>query len=99
MIYLPRFWAKVRIDPQNCWIWTGSANQKGYGQLYLKVNGKHRVIKAHRFAYESFFGPIPEGLELDHLCRVRQCVNPAHLDPITHVENLNRRWERERMAA
>lgn len=68
-----------------CWIWqlTGS---EGYGTT--KVNGVSRA--AHRVYYERDVGPIPDGLEIDHLCRVRRCCNPEHLEPVTHAENVRR---------
>lgn len=65
-----------------CWIWNGYVSEDGYGRL-----GK---IVAHRMVYEERVGPVPDGLELDHLCRQRDCVNPAHLEPVTHAENIRR---------
>ena len=79
-----RFWAKVdKNGLGGCWLWTASRMGLGYGVFYRK--GQSRM--AHRGAYELFIGPIPEGLELDHLCRVHHCVNPDHLEPVTHREN------------
>lgn len=69
-----------------CWFWTGAIDLKGYARFGLAR--KNRT--AHRVSYELFVGPIPEGLSLDHLCRVRHCVNPAHLEPVTNAENLRR---------
>jgi HNH endonuclease len=66
----------------SCWQWRGSTDGRGYGAL--------RSQKAYRFAYELLIGPIPEGLEIDHLCRNTMCVNPWHLEPVTHAENLRR---------
>ena len=79
------FWARVERG-ESCWLWTGSRNQLGYGTMRVEP----KRIAAHRFAYELLVGPIPEGLELDHLCRVPGCVNPDHLEPVTHRENLLR---------
>jgi hypothetical protein len=88
-----RFWAKVdRTD--GCWLWTAGRDGPGYGQL--KVD--EQTVKAHRFSYELHVGPIPDGLELDHLCRVRHCVNPAHLEPVTHAENCRRGTVGQNMA-
>lgn len=82
-----RFWEKVdKDDPGGCWIWRGATGHAGYGVF----RGPDRNVGAHRFAYEDVAGPIPEGLELDHLCRTPLCVNPAHLEPVTHAENMAR---------
>ena len=68
---------------ETCWFWEGWLNN-GYGGYTTPDSKNH---KAHRFAYEMCVGEIPEGLELDHLCRERSCVNPDHLEPVTHREN------------
>jgi hypothetical protein len=81
-----RFVTKVRVADDGCWIWLGSRSDAGYGILW---SGERR-LRAHRFAYTAVVGPIPEGLDLDHLCRVRHCVNPAHLEPVTRGENARR---------
>lgn len=73
-----------------CFIWTGALNGGGYAMLTQKINGVKRQRRAHRLYYELEKGPIPEGLTLDHLCRVRCCVNPDHLEPVTPVENVMR---------
>lgn len=81
-----RFWAKVqRTD--SCWVWTGALTHKGYGVFHDYGN---RTIQSHCFAYEHFVGSIPGDLEIDHLCRNRACVNPAHLEPVTHRTNILR---------
>ena len=77
--------ARIRRTPRR-WQWLGSANQDGYGNAW--ING--RLVRAHRAVYESVRGPIPEGLTLDHLCGVRDCVNPAHLEPVSLRENILR---------
>jgi hypothetical protein len=82
-----RFWSKVdKGGPGGCWVWTASLNNMGYPRF----NAGDREMLAHRFAYEDVVGPIPDGLELDHLCRRPVCVNPAHLEPVTHRENMRR---------
>lgn len=70
-----------------CWLWTGSADNKGYGRLKGAAN---KYVKAHRLSYERHVGPIAPGLVLDHLCRVKSCVNPAHLEPVSSGENTRR---------
>lgn len=82
-----RFWTKVDRT-QTCWLWTGAVNDSGYGVI-LGPDSKH-LVYAHRVAYEKLVGPVPEDKQLDHLCRVRRCVNPAHVEPVTHLENIQR---------
>ncbi len=83
-----RFMQKISIDPSNgCWNWTGCIGNTGYGQACIE-NGIRKY--AHVLAYEIFIGPKPKGLDLDHLCRNRRCVNPSHLEPVTRRENLMR---------
>lgn len=89
-----RLLSKTLIDFESgCWQWTASKNQYGYGQFY--IDGF--MLRAHRAAYELIEGPIPDGLELDHLCKNRGCINPAHLDPVTHRENVQRASPRRRL--
>lgn len=86
-----RFWAKVIVSDSGCWIWT-AAKSFGYGifSLATATPKRTKLIRAHRWAYEYLIGLIPEGLEPDHLCRNRACVNPFHLEPVTRLVNLMR---------
>jgi len=89
---MPRIYKKreerYRVDAATgCWNWLGYINPDGYG--WTKVKG--RAMFAHRFHYEEVKGPVPEGLELDHLCRNGACVNPDHLEAVSHTENIRRR--------
>lgn len=77
-----RFYDKVMPVEDGCHLWTAYIMPNGYGRFAYP-----RGSLAHRFAYELAVGPIPDGLQIDHLCRVRCCVNPAHLEPVTHNEN------------
>lgn len=77
----------LSVDAESgCWLWTAATNDAGYG--VLRMDGRNH--RAHRVSYEAFVGAIPEGLQLDHLCRVRSCVNPAHLEPVTPLVNTRR---------
>lgn len=80
-----RFVANIRFTA-DCWLWLGTCNHQGYGQISIR----QRKVRVHRFAYTLCVGPIPEGLTLDHLCRVRNCVRPDHLEPVTQRINLLR---------
>jgi len=82
----PHMTAKIVVDEAGCWVWQNATNGKGYGQ----VGFMGRVRSVHRVAYELLVGPIPDGLCIDHLCRVRACCNPYHLEPVTTLVN-NRR--------
>lgn len=84
-----RFWSKVEPEPNSgCWIWIG-ARTCGYGAIGRGTRSEGN-IGAHRFAYLLLRGPIPLGLEPDHLCRLRCCVNPWHLELVTRRENSQR---------
>lgn len=83
-----RFWAKVTRNDGGCWTWIGAKGGSGRYGMFAGTGGRARP--AHRWSYEYFVGPIPEGLELDHLCRNTLCVNPEHLEPVTHAENVRR---------
>ncbi len=87
-----RFWSKIRVLPSGCWEWTASKNGDGYGMFLTgsRRDGTCRPSRAHRVAYEALIAPIPSGLTLDHLCRKRDCVNPADLEPVTASENVLR---------
>ncbi len=81
-----RFDSKWSKDEKGCWLWSGYLTPDGYGRFQLDRSSR----VAHRVGYEIYVGRIPDGLELDHLCRIRHCVNPDHLEAVTHEENLRR---------
>lgn len=88
---IDRVMRRIVMGPDGCWIWTG-ATIRGYGEVMTgsRAEGTKRPLLTHRVTYEHFSGPIPDGLELDHLCRQPLCCNPAHLEPVTHRENMLR---------
>lgn len=90
-----RFHGKYVVAPNGCWIWISSVNAKNYGQLYVRG----RLVFAHRFSYELHVGPISDGLEIDHLCRVTLCVNWRHLEQVTARENTLRGFSPSAIAA
>jgi HNH endonuclease len=75
-----------RGAPDECWLWRGQISPSGYGRIDINNHAGY----AHRYVYERERGPIPNGLQLDHLCRVRACVNPSHLQPVSRAENIRR---------
>jgi len=83
---------KVERDANGCWLWTGQIDVNGYGRIWTgsRVTGDRRPTMAHQASYAVHVGQIPAGLVLDHLCRVRNCVNPAHLEAVTQCINLRR---------
>ena len=86
-IEIQNFERKIKIEPLTfCWEWTACKFRQGYGLFHF--NGKDG--SAHRFAYEYWKGKIPAGLEIDHLCNNKKCVNPSHLEAVTHAEHMRR---------
>lgn len=82
-----RFWQKVLpASTDGCWLWAAGKTKQGYGVFRVGTV----LWRSHRLAYVEAHGAIPDGLELDHLCRNRSCVNPEHLEPVTHRENILR---------
>lgn len=78
-----RIKANVVVDASSCWVWQARLDADGYG--HIQIQRRDRI--AHRVSYEAFVGPIPEGLQIDHLCRVRACCNPEHLEAVTSRVN------------
>ena len=84
-----RFDAKWEEDASTgCWLWTGATTNSGYGSLWVHDGIHRKKVGAHRIAYEAVHGPIPPKLTVDHKCKVKRCVNPAHLRLLTHRENI-----------
>lgn len=82
-----RLWDRiVKTKTETCWYWVGATTSAGYG--HLRVDGV--LMPIHRYMYERFIGPIPEGLLIDHLCAVKICANPYHLEPVDMQENFRR---------
>lgn len=84
----PRFWASVEVAPSGCWLWTGSRQRDGYPHYYHKGG----MMMAHRASFAMLVAPLTPGLEIDHLCGVPHCVNPAHLEEVTGKENRRRKY-------
>lgn len=87
--YYGRFMEKVHPQQDGCWGWTAEKIYSGYGRFRLPGRNGRKVL-AHRLSYEMFVGPIATGLHIDHTCRNRSCVNPDHLETVTHQENVRR---------
>jgi hypothetical protein len=82
-------WDSINPEPNTgCWLWSGAHSKSGYGTVRHPVTRK--VGNSHRIVYEMECGPIPDGKDLDHLCRNPACVNPDHLEPVSRAENVNR---------
>lgn len=82
-----RLAAKIAVSPGGCWVWTGARDRRGYGRYNDYPRG---TVFAHRLVYEALVGAIPPAHDMDHLCRRPFCVNPLHLEPVTHAENVRR---------
>lgn len=98
-LMVSRFWGHVDVNgptPEDrpelgpCWIWTLKPTNWGYGRFIVAEGSRSKQVLAHRFSYESQVGPVADGFELDHLCRNRRCVKPAHLEAVTHQVNVLR---------
>ena len=84
--FAERLAAGTTVSASGCWEWSGYR----YGNGYAAMSWQGKQVLLHRLAYEQLVGPIPTGLQIDHLCRVRHCVNPDHLEPVTPQENTRR---------
>ena len=85
---------KITKDDDGCWVWSGAKfkkNSGNYGQIRIGGRKDGKLVRAHKISYQEFVGEIPKGLELDHLCHNTLCVNPKHLEPVIHAENMKRR--------
>ncbi len=85
-----RVFRRCIVEANGCLTWTGALVRGGYGTTQAIYDGRRRNISTHRAVYIAVVGPVPEGLQLDHLCRNRACCNPAHLEPVTAWENTMR---------
>jgi hypothetical protein len=89
MALLDRYWSKVMVAEGGCWFWIGAITSDGYG--HIREAGRNSpTLYVHRLAYELEYGRIAEGMQIDHLCRMRFCVNPKHLEEVTQQENIRR---------
>lgn len=85
-----RFSARYTIDPGGCWVWNGKPNPDGYSNVTSLAGFTKVRTNAHRMSYLLHHGEIPLGREVDHLCQNKMCVNPQHLEAVTHKENVHR---------
>lgn len=85
---LDRLMFRTALLPNGCWEWRGARNQKGYGNIRVDTYGPAKSV--HRVAYTELVGPISDGLEIDHLCKNRACINPEHLEAVTRTVNIQR---------
>lgn len=87
-----RIWHRVTPEPNSgCWLWVGAEDARGYGFLWdTAIAGRRRSILAHRYFFTALHGPVPDRLELDHLCRTHACVNPVHIEAVPHIVNCRR---------
>lgn len=84
-----RITKRIEVDANGCWLWLGTVQPNGYSYTkWRRADGIWANVRVHRLAYEDRNGPIPTGMEIDHLCKVRHCINPDHLRAVTHQENL-----------
>ena len=101
------FWARAdqSAGPDECWPWTGRTDRNGYGLIDMHWQGRRTTTTAHRVGWALTIGRLPEyklpawrpgGLELDHTCRNRSCVNPRHVELVDHATNVRRSWEARR---
>lgn len=94
LLALPTWKTKIdgwyMVSETGCWEWTGPMDRSGYGLIRITIGGRVRSTGAHRASWIAHRGPIPMGLQIDHLCFNRKCINPAHLEPVTTQENTRR---------
>lgn len=91
-----RLLSKITIDASGCWLWPSRKDRKGYGGITVgsRIDGSMTSRRVHIVAHEVFVGPIPKGLTIDHICEVKLCINPAHLELVTNAENKRRGGDR-----
>lgn len=93
-----RLIANSVADPHSdCWLWVGNRDRKGYGRLAVRVRGRPTGVRAHRYSYELFCGPIPDGQTVDHTCVQASCINPSHLVLLSREQNTKSMWYRKRV--